>query len=117
MGQLLIWLLDTLQDQEIRLSLRRQELCTIVDVISRKAAEQTISDTDTRNLVSFWKEIYDIEIKPDEMPLLKVKMMNSESTFTYPPSMVFYGTETFVINAGLQKLIEDKQVNSKIKDG
>ena len=88
---------------------------TIVDVISRKAAEQTISDTDTRNLVSFWKEVYDIEIKPDEMPLLKVKMMNSESTFTYPPSMVFYGTETFVIKAGLQKLIEDKKSTLKLR--
>jgi hypothetical protein len=88
---------------------------TIVDVISRKTSEQTISETDSRNLVSFWKEVYDIEVKPDEMPLLKVKMMNSESTFTYPPSMVFYGTETFVINAGLQKLIEDKRSTLRSK--
>ena len=88
---------------------------TIVDVISRKASEQSISDTDSRNLVSFWREVYDIEIKPDEMPLVKVKMMNSESTFTYPPSMVFYGTETFVINAGLQKLIEDKKSTLRSK--
>jgi hypothetical protein len=88
---------------------------TIVDVISRKTSEQTISEIDTRNLVSFWKEVYDIEVKPDEMPLLKVKMMNSESTFTYPPSMVFYGTETFVINAGLQKLIEDKRSTLRSK--
>jgi hypothetical protein len=88
---------------------------TIIDVISRKTSEQTISEIDTRNLVSFWKEVYDIEVKPDEMPLLKVKMMNSESTFTYPPSMVFYGTETFVINAGLQKLIEDKRSTLRSK--
>jgi hypothetical protein len=82
---------------------------TIVDIISKRASEQTISETDRRNLVSFWRDVYDIEIKPDEMPLLKVKMINSESIFTYPPSMVFYGTETFVINASLQKLIEDKK--------
>ncbi len=87
----------------------------IVDIISRKASEQTISETDSRNLVSFWRDIYDIEIKPEEMPLLKVKMMNSDNTFTYPPSMVFYGTETFVINAGLQKLIEDKKSTLRSK--
>jgi hypothetical protein len=85
----------------------------IVDVISRKASEQTISDKDSRNLVSFWKEVYDVDIQPDEMPLLKVKMMNSENTFTYPRSMVFYGADSFVINAGLQKLIEDKKYTLK----
>jgi hypothetical protein len=81
----------------------------IVDVITKKASEQKISDTDSRNLVTFWREVYDIDIHPDEMPLLKVKMMNSENTFTYPPSMVFYGEDSFVINAGLQKLIQDKK--------
>lgn len=82
---------------------------SIVDVITRKASNQSISDTDHRNLVQFWKEVYDIDISGDEMPLLKVRMMNSPQTFTYPPSMVFYGNETLVISAGLQKCIEDKK--------
>ena len=62
----------------------------IVDVIARKAGSQEVSDTDRRNLVDFWKQIYGIEISPDEIPLLKVKMMNSENIFTYPPSMCFF---------------------------
>jgi hypothetical protein len=88
---------------------------SIVDVITRKASNQSISDTDSRNLVQFWKEVYDIDISGDEMPLLKVKMMNSEQSFTYPPSMVFYGNESLVISAGLQKFIEDKRSTLKYR--
>src|SRR5215216_7698950 len=42
----------------------------IVDVIARKAGSQQVSDTDHRNLVQFWKQIYGIDISPDEIPLL-----------------------------------------------
>jgi hypothetical protein len=34
---------------------------SIVDVITRKPSNQTISDTDNRNLVQFWHDVYDIE--------------------------------------------------------
>lgn len=87
----------------------------ITDVITRKASNQSISDTDHRNLVQFWKEVYDLDISGDEMPLLKVKMINSPQSFTYPPSMVFYGNETLVISAGLQKYIEDKKSTLKYR--
>lgn len=88
---------------------------SIVDVITRKAVNQNISETDHRNLVQFWKEVYDIDISADEMPLLKVRMMNSEQIFTYPPSMVFFGNESLVISAGLQKYIDDKKSTLKFK--
>ncbi|MEP6577181.1 MAG: hypothetical protein ABJB85_12200 [Nitrososphaerota archaeon] len=88
---------------------------SIVDVITRKPSNQTISETDNRNLVQFWHDVYDIDISPDEMPLLKVKMINSEQTFTYPPSMIFFGNESLVISAGLQKFIDDKKANLKFK--
>ena len=90
---------------------------SIVDVITRKASNQTISETDNRNLVQFWNDVYDIDISADEMPLLKVKMMNSEQTFTYPPSMVFFGNESLVISAGLQKFIDDKKSTLEIQNG
>jgi hypothetical protein len=88
---------------------------SIVDVITRKASNQSISETDQRNLVQFWKEVYDIDISADEMPLLKVRMMNSEQCFTYPPSMVFFGNESLVISAGLQRYIDDKKSTLKFK--
>jgi hypothetical protein len=66
----------------------------ITDVVTKKAWNQQVSDTDNRNLVEFWKQVYGIDICPDEIPLLKVKMMNSENVFTYPPSMCFFGSES-----------------------
>jgi hypothetical protein len=98
----------------------------IVDVIARKAGSQQVSDTDRRNLVDFWKEIYGIDISLDEIPLLKVKMMNSENIFTYPPSMCFFGNDSLFISADVQKFVEykkstvksrmDKVVNSLVSD-
>jgi hypothetical protein len=82
---------------------------SIVDVISKKASNQMVSELDNRNLVEFWKQVYDIDISPDEIPLLKIKMLNSENTFTYPASMVFFGQESLYIPASVQKFIDYKQ--------
>jgi hypothetical protein len=87
----------------------------IVDVISRKAGNQQVSDTDHRNLVEFWKQIYGIDISPDEIPLLKVKMLNSENVFTYPPSMCFFGNDSLFIPADVQKFVEYKKSTVKAK--
>ena len=82
---------------------------SIVDVISKKAGNQLVSDLDNRNLVQFWKQVYNIEISPDEIPLLKIKMLNSENTFTYPASMFFFGIESIFVPASVQKFIEYKK--------
>jgi hypothetical protein len=88
---------------------------SVVDVIIRKAGSQIVSETDGRTLVEFWKQVYDIDISPDEIPLLRVKMMNSENTLTYPPSMCFFGKDTLLIPAGVQKFIEDKKATLKAR--
>jgi hypothetical protein len=82
---------------------------SIVDVISKKASDQMVSELDKRNLVEFWKQVYDIDITPDEIPLLKIKMLNSENTFTYPASMCFFGQESLYIPASVQKFIDYKR--------
>jgi hypothetical protein len=82
---------------------------TIVDVISGKAGQQIVSELDNRNLVEFWKQVYDIDISPDEIPLLKIKMLNSENIFTYPASTCYFGQESLYIPASVQKFIEYKQ--------
>src|SRR5215216_4673895 len=87
----------------------------IVDVIARKAGSQQVSDTDHRNLVQFWKQIYGIDISPDEIPLLKVKMINSENVFTYPPSMCFFGNDSLFIPADVQKFVEYKKSTVKTR--
>jgi hypothetical protein len=89
---------------------------SVVEVVMRNAGAHRFSDTDSRSLVEFWKEIYDIDIAPDEIPLLKVKMVNSEATFTYPPSMCFFaGGDSLVIPAGVQKFIEAKKSTLKTR--
>ena len=43
-------------------------------------------------------------------------MVNSEATFTYPPSMCFFaGGDSLVIPAGVQKLIESKKSTLKFR--
>ena len=69
----------------------------IVDVVTKKAGNQQVSESDNRSLVEFWKQVYGIEISPDEIPLLKVKMMNSENVFTYPTSMCFFGSDSLLL--------------------
>jgi hypothetical protein len=66
-------------------------------------------------LVEFWKQVYGIDISPDEIPLLKVKMMNSENVFTYPPSMCFFGSESLLIYGNVQRFIENKKYSLKAK--
>jgi hypothetical protein len=89
---------------------------SITEVIMRKAGSQKVSDGDTRNLVEFWKQIYDIDISADEIPLLKIKMVNSENAFTYPPSMCFFaGGDSLVIPAGVQGFIESKKSTLKTR--
>ena len=89
---------------------------SISEVITRKAGNQKVSDFDTRTLVEFWKQIYDIDISPEEIPLLKIKMVNSENTFTYPPSMCFFaGGDSLVIPTAVQKFIENKKSGLKAR--
>jgi len=89
---------------------------SITEIIMRKTGSQKVSESDNRNLVEFWKQIYDIDISPDEIPLLKIKIMNSENTFTYPPSMCFFvGGDSLVIPAGVQGFIENKKSTLKVR--
>lgn len=87
----------------------------IVEVVTTKAGNQKVSEIDNRNLVEFWKQVYGIDICPDEIPLLKVKMMNSENVFTYPPSMCFFGSESLLIYGNVQRFIENKKYGLKAK--
>jgi hypothetical protein len=82
---------------------------SIVEVISKKAGDQLVSEHDNRNLVDFWKQVYDIDISPEEIPLLKIKMLNSENTFTYPASVCYYGADSLYIPASVQKFINYKE--------
>jgi hypothetical protein len=59
--------------------------------------------------------MYGINISSDEIPLLSVKMMNSENTFTYPPSMCFFGNDSLFIPADVQKFVQYKKSTIKTR--
>jgi hypothetical protein len=42
-------------------------------------------------------------------------MMNSENIFTYPPSMCFFGSDSLLIRADVQKFIEYKKSSLKAR--
>ncbi|MEM3069168.1 MAG: hypothetical protein QXH58_04590, partial [Nitrososphaerales archaeon] len=85
----------------------------IDNIIFKRAGEQKVSEKDERSLVDFWKDVYNIEVSPEEIPLLKIKPMDSEQLFTYPPSTVYFDKSTFFITAGTQKFIELKKSSLK----
>jgi hypothetical protein len=88
----------------------------VTELVMQPAGSFKVSDKDSRSIVQFWKDVYDIDIEPEEMPLIKVKMINnSEQIFTYPPSMCFFGTESLFIQPGLQKFINYKKETLKKK--
>jgi hypothetical protein len=82
---------------------------SIVEVVSKKAGNQLVSEQDNRNLVEFWKQVYDIDISPEEIPLLKIKMLNSENIFTYPASVCYFGADSLYFPASVQKFIGYKE--------
>ena len=51
----------------------------------------------------------------DKIPLLKVKVMNTENIFTYPQSMCFFGADSLLIQVNVQKFIANKRYNLKAK--
>jgi len=54
----------------------------LVDLVYVKAEEQQVSKYDQRSLPEFWKDVYSIDVDEDEMPLLKVRLMKLDATFT-----------------------------------
>ncbi|MCP8319132.1 MAG: hypothetical protein L6N95_04815 [Candidatus Methylarchaceae archaeon HK01B] len=85
----------------------------IEDVIFKKAGEQRVSEVDKRNFVDFWKDIYGIEVSPEEIPLLKVKLIDSEHLFTYPPSTAYFDKNQLFISANTQRFVEFKKSSLK----
>ena len=90
-------------------------MAVLLMLLQKRQEVNRFQNTDNRILVEFWKQVYGIEISPDEIPLLKVKMMNSENVFTYPPSMCFFGNDSLLIYANVQKFIENKKYTLKAK--
>jgi hypothetical protein len=80
-------------------------------VYHQNASETRISRSDSRNLVDFWRDVYGIEVSPDETPLLKIKLAESTVKLTYPPSTVYFGTSSLFVPAKTEAFISHKKAS------
>jgi hypothetical protein len=78
----------------------------IEEVIYRRAGEQAVSEGDRRSLVEFWRDVYGLEVEPDETPLLKVRLTGSGQLFTYPPSKAYFEEGALHIRKGVMRFVE-----------
>jgi len=86
---------------------------SVVDVVTRRAGSQPVSEADSRNLVEFWKQIYGIDISPDEIPLVKVKMMNSENIFTHLQVRAFLEPTLYPFKLMSRSSLKTKSMTSR----
>ena len=85
----------------------------IEGLIYKKAGEERISELDGRDFTRFWEETYDMQVAPDETPLVRVKLLNLDLTLTYPPSCVYFEDSTFHLKEGVRRFIEAKRSSAK----
>jgi len=60
-------------------------------------------------LPQFWKDTYDIDVNPEEKPLLVVKPYNVDLELTYPPSCVFFDEQSLYLKSSVQSFVEYKK--------
>jgi hypothetical protein len=86
-------------------------LGTIKTVLWDLACKTKASPSDDRNLVEYWSDVYGIAIDPEEIPLLQVQPIESKtSSFTYPPSQVYFDERILPISSSLRKFVSKKSL-------
>ena len=85
----------------------------IEELMFKKAGNERVSELDSRDFSQFWKETYDFDVAPEETPLLRVKLVKNDVTFTYPPSCVYFDENVIFLTAGTQNYIEMKRAPLK----
>jgi len=61
------------------------------------------------SLPQFWKTAHDIDVKPDEKPLLVVKPYSLDVQLTYPPSCVFFDEQSLYMKSSVLNFVKYKK--------
>ncbi|MFQ6076611.1 MAG: hypothetical protein ACE5Z5_10835 [Candidatus Bathyarchaeia archaeon] len=85
----------------------------IEKLIYKRAGEERVSEMDGRTFTQFWKETYDYDVAPEEIPLLRVRLMRLDILLTYPPSCVYFDDSNLFLTAGVQRFIGMKRASLK----
>ncbi len=85
----------------------------IEELVFRKAGNEKVTEHDLRTFPDFWREVYDVDVNHEEIPLLRIRLMNLERLFTYPPSCVYFDSDFLYLTPGTRGFIETKKASLK----
>jgi len=88
------------------------ELGRIVDLQFKKAGEFMVPAYDLA-LPDFWKKVHDIDVNPEERPLVILKSYRFDLELTFPPSCVFFDKHSLRLGYGTQRFIERKHQQAR----
>jgi len=86
----------------------------IEGLIFGKAGEE-ISELDGRDFTRFWHETYNIDVSPDETPLVRVKLLNLDLPLTYPPSCICFCENALPLGRGVRDFVEGKRASARAR--
>jgi hypothetical protein len=92
------------------------ELASIVDIQFKKAGQFVVPAYDLA-LPDFWKKVHDIQVDPNEMPLVIIKSYRFDLELTFPPSCVFFDRHSLQLSYGTQRFIERKRAQARKSTG
>jgi len=87
----------------------------IEGLIFKSAGEARVSELDGRDFTRFWHETYDIDVSPDEMPLVRVKLLDLDLSLTYPPSCIYFDEGVLRPRGGISGFVEGKRASAGIR--
>jgi hypothetical protein len=82
----------------------------VVDLVFKTAGEFIVPGYDLP-LPGFWKKIHNLEVQPEEKPLIVVKPYRLDLELTYPASCVFLDQQSIPVRSSIERFIEYKKAN------
>jgi hypothetical protein len=89
----------------------RGELAAAVNLKFMKAGEFKVPLYDL-TLPEFWKKIHDVDVAPEETPLVVTKPYRLNLELTFPPSCVFFDKQSIRTSYGIRSLIDKRRRNA-----
>jgi hypothetical protein len=89
----------------------RGELAAAVNLKFMKASEFKVPLYDL-TLPEFWKKIHDIDVAPEETPLVVTKAYRLNLELTFPPSCVFFDKQSIRTSYGIRSFIDKRRRNA-----
>ena len=86
------------------------QMAYVIDLVFKKAGEFIVPGYNLP-LPEFWKKIHNLQVRPEEKPLIVVKPYRFDLELTYPPSCVFLDQHSIPVRSSVQRFIEYKKAS------